>query len=65
VTFQELLTEALEHKLLDKVTVSMARSVAKAGDAVMHEAPSSLVSARDVLYTLRGVLQHLYSVSCG
>src|SRR5258708_7297306 len=42
VPFQELLEEALKYKLLDRVTVRMARAVANAGDAVMHEAPSSL-----------------------
>ncbi len=64
VPFQDLLDEALKYKLLDKVTMRMARAVANAGDAVMHEAPSSSVSARDVLDKLRGVLQDLYSVEC-
>lgn len=65
VRFQELLEEALKYKLWDKVTVRMARAVANAGDAVMHESPSSSASARDVLDTLRGLLQHLYSVKGG
>ena len=61
VKFQDLLKEARRWHLLDGVTERTARYVANAADNVLHEKPTDISKARDVLDQLRGVLQHIYS----
>ena len=62
ISFQELLKEAGKWNILDGATEDMARDVANAGDEVMHERPSDLRRAAEVLAKVRGLLQHIYSV---
>ena len=61
IKFQDLLEEARRWHLLDGVTEQTARYVANAADDVLHEKPTEISKARDVLDQLRGVLQHIYS----
>jgi hypothetical protein len=61
IRFQDLLAEARRYHLLDYVTEPAARDVNNAADDVLHEEPTELSKARDVLDKLRGVLQHIYS----
>lgn len=61
VMFRELLEEAEKWHLLDKVTKRIARDLAKAADDVLHEKPTTLDKARELLDQLRGLLQHIYS----
>lgn len=39
----------------------LARQVAAAANAVLHQEPTKLSNARDVLIKLRGVLEYIYS----
>jgi hypothetical protein len=61
-TFQDLLQEARKWNILDGTMELCARDVANAGDEVMHEKPSTLSKALEILDKLRGILQHVYSV---
>jgi len=61
IRFQDLLAEARRYHLLDYVTEQAARDVNNAADDVLHEKPTALTTAREVLDKLRGVLQHIYS----
>src|SRR5664280_1280372 len=65
ITFQELLKEATKWNVLDGATEEMARDVANAGDEVMHEKPTDLSKAGEILTKVRGLLQHIYSVEGG
>ncbi len=62
ISFQELLKEARKWNILDDVTEDMARDLANAGDEVMHERPTDLPKAKDILTKARGLLQHIYSI---
>jgi hypothetical protein len=62
IRFQELLKEARKWNVLDGATEHMARDVANAGDEVMHEKPTDLRQAGEILTKARGLLQHIYSV---
>lgn len=62
ITFQDLLKEARKWNILDGTMEMCARDVANAGDEVMHEKPTTLPRALEVLDQLRGLLQHVYSV---
>jgi hypothetical protein len=53
--------EAAKYNILDKQTAKMARSLARVGDEVLHEKPTDLRSARDVLIGVRGLVQQIYS----
>ena len=59
----ELLKEARKYKLLDRTMELCARDVANAGDGVLHEKPTTDSKALEVLDKLRGLLQHIYSVT--
>jgi hypothetical protein len=65
ITFQDLLRQARKWGVLDDVMVRCARDVSKEGDHVMHEEPTTLENALDVLCKLRGLLNHIYSVEAG
>jgi hypothetical protein len=62
VSFQDLLKEARKWNVLDRATENMARDVANAGDEVMHEKPTDLRKAGEILTNVRGLLQRIYSV---
>ena len=62
ITFQDLLKEAKKWNILDGTMEMCARDVANAGDEVMHEKPTTLPRALEVLDQLRGILHHVYSV---
>ena len=62
-SMDELLKEARKYKLLDRTMELCARDVAKAGDGVLHEKPTTDPKALEVLDKLRGLLQHIYSVT--
>ena len=62
ISFQELLKDARKWNVLDDAMEDMARDVANAGDEVMHEKPTDLRMAGEVLTKVRGLLQHIYSV---
>ena len=61
LTFQELVDDALKWGILDKLTAKMARKLAKEGDAVLHERPTDLKKASEVLIGVRGLVQQIYS----
>lgn len=61
IKFQDLLKEAKKWNILDSTMELCAREVANAGDEVMHERPTTLPAALEVLDKLRGLLQHIYS----
>lgn len=61
IKFQDLLDEARRWHLLDGVIERIARDIANDADDVLHERPTDILKARDVLDKLRGVLQHIYS----
>ena len=61
ITFQKLLEEARKWNILDRTMELCARDIANAGDSVMHEKPTTIPQALEVLAKLRGLLQHIYS----
>ena len=65
ITFQTLVDDALRWNVLDKQTARMARDLAREGDAVLHKRPTDLVSAREVLFGVRGLVQQIYSMRGG
>jgi hypothetical protein len=62
IAFQDLLKEAKKWNILDRTMEMCARDIANAGDEVMHEKPTTLPRALEVLDQLRGILRHVYSV---
>lgn len=60
VKMNNLLDEAEGAGVIDPTTRMAARAVADEADDVLHERPTSLDKAFDVLVNLRGILQHLY-----
>jgi hypothetical protein len=65
ISFQKLLEEARRCNVLDDAMERCASEVAKAGNDVMHERPTTLDEAFDVLSKLRGLLKHIYSAEGG
>jgi hypothetical protein len=61
LTFQALVEDALKWGVLDKATAKMTRSLAREGDAVLHEGPTDLKRASEVLIGVRGLVQQIYS----
>ena len=62
ITFQQLLKDARKWNILDGIMETCARDVANAGDDVMHDRPTDLPKALEVLDKLRGLFRHIYSV---
>jgi hypothetical protein len=60
VRMNDLLDEAEAAHIIDQTVRQMAREIADKADDVLHEKPTSLVNASEVLIKLRGVLQHVY-----
>lgn len=61
VEMKTLLKESEGAGIIDGPIRRMARKIADAADDVLHERPTDLKQASEVLLLLRGVLQHLYS----
>jgi len=61
LTFQALVENGLKCGILDKATARMARTLAREGDAVLHERPTDLKRASEVLIGVRGLVQQIYS----
>lgn len=61
LTFQALVEDALKWDVLDKATARMTRSLAREGDSVLHERPTDLKKASEVLIGVRGLVQQIYS----
>jgi hypothetical protein len=62
ISFQNLLSEAKKwHILGNDVMELWAQDVANAGDDVMHDRPTTLSTALEVLDKLRGLFRHIYS----
>lgn len=61
VEMKTLLEESEGAGIIDGPIRRVARKIADAADDVLHERPTDLKQASDVLVMLRGVLQHLYS----
>lgn len=62
IGFQALLRKAREQGvIIDDPMKIWADEISKAGNDVMHEKPTTLPDAFDVLCKLRGALQHIYS----
>jgi hypothetical protein len=59
--FNSLLEKAEKQKIIDCQIRQMAREIADAANDVLHEKPTDIKQASEVLLKLRGVLQHLYS----
>lgn len=62
VEFRDLVDEAVGGGVLDDKTKRMARDLAKGGDDVLHEKPTTLAQAEDVLINVRGLVQEIYSL---
>ncbi len=65
VKFQELVDQADTWNVLDKPTAKMARHLAYEGDEVLHEKPTDLKKAKEVLIGVRGLVQQIYSSKGG
>jgi len=63
--FQGLVDQAVTWNVLDKPTARMARNLANEGDSVLHEGPTNLEKAREVLVGIRGLVQQIYSSKGG
>lgn len=61
ITWQDLLNEARKWNLLDKATEAVARDISNAGDEVLHEKPTDLITAEEVVVKTRGLLQQIYT----
>jgi len=61
VKMDDLLDEAEGAGIIDKTIRRMARKIADVADDVLHECPTDLKQASEVLVMLRGVLQHVYA----
>jgi len=65
ISFQRLVDEGVACNVLDKTTAAIARKLAKDGDEVLHEKPTDLKRAKDVLVGMRGLVQQIYSSKGG
>jgi len=61
VEMNNLLDEAESARVIDRTVRKMARELADDADDVLHEKPTTLAKAYEVLVKLRGVLQHVYA----
>ena len=61
VEMNDLLDEAESARVIDRTVRKMARELADDADDVLHEKPTTLAKAYEVLVKLRGVLQHVYA----
>lgn len=61
VEMSQLLDEAETAQIIDKPLRKMVRDVANQGNNVLHQKPSTLDEAFEVLLKLRGILQDLYA----
>jgi hypothetical protein len=61
VEMNGLLDEAEGAGIIDGQIRRMARKIASEADDVLHEKPTDLTKASEVLLMLRGVFQHLYA----
>jgi hypothetical protein len=60
VQMKQLFDEAETAGVLDHTLRKMAGQIAEKGNEVLHEKPTTLPEAFDVLVQLRGVLLHIY-----
>lgn len=65
LSFQKLVDQAEIWNVLDKPMAKMARNLANEGDRVLHERPTDLKKAKDVLVGMRGLVQQIYSSKGG
>ena len=61
VEMNDLLNEAEGAHVINRTIRRMARKIADEADDVLHEKPTSLAKAYEVLVMLRRILQHLYA----
>jgi len=61
VEMNDLLDEAETAGVIDKTIRKMAREVATSANHVLHEKPTTLATAYEVLVKLRGILHHVYA----
>jgi hypothetical protein len=61
VKMNDLLQEAMDAEVIDDANRQLAREVADAADDVLHEKPTTLSNALDVLIKMRGILHFIYS----
>jgi len=61
VAMKDLLVEAVSADVIDDAHRDLASEVARAADDVLHQKPTTLSKALDVLTQMRGVLQYIYS----
>ena len=61
VEMKDLLKEAETAGVIDHAHRTFARQVANAADDVLHEKPTTLPKALDVLIKMRGILEFVYS----
>ena len=63
VLSKDLIQEAYEKHILDSNMRSWSRGIARAGNDVMHEKPTTMEKSLEVLDKVRGVLEHIYRIS--
>jgi hypothetical protein len=63
ITFQALVDDAVRWNLFSKGTAKLVRKLAKEGDGVLHEKPTTSDRARTVLTSTRAVIRQIYSVN--
>lgn len=61
ITFQKLVDDAVRWNLFSEGTAKLVRKLAKEGDDVLHEKPTTPDRAKDVLATTRSVIRRIYS----
>jgi hypothetical protein len=61
IEMNDLLDEAESARVIDRTVRKMARELADDADDVLHEKPTTLAKAYEVLVKLRGVFQHVYA----
>ena len=61
VELRKLIDEAETAGVLDATTRRIAKDIARDANNVLHEKPTDLKKAKQMLIALRGVLQHVYS----
>jgi len=61
VKFRFLVKEARKQNILDAPMEDLALDVANAGNQVLHEKPTDLTKAVEILFKVRGLFQHIYS----
>jgi hypothetical protein len=65
LSFQDLVSRAVTWNVLDKPMAKMVRNLAKEGDSVLHEGPTNLDKAKEILVGIRGLVQQIYSSKGG